>query len=332
MKIVMIDDLAHWARPGSLLIALLIDAAIGDPHWLYRRLPHPVVWIGQAVSWADHHLNKASDTPDRRRIMGVLAIAGLFIGALLVGAFLQAMLLTLPGGSVWLAIAISSLIAQNSLYTHVAAVATGLETSGAEGGRIAVARIVGRDPESLDRAGISRAAIESLAENFSDGIIAPVFWAALFGLPGILAYKAINTADSMIGHKTPRHLQFGWAAARLDDLLNLIPARLSGLLLVVAATIMPNMHPGKALNAMWRDARKHRSPNAGWPEAAMAGALGVALAGPRRYHDVLVMDHWMGARGTPYASANDIRRGLQLYVTACVIQGAILMAIIWFSH
>ena len=156
--------------------------------------------------------------------------------------------------------------------------------------------------------------------------------AALFGLPGILAYKAINTADSMIGHKTPRHLQFGWAAARLDDLLNLIPARLSGLLLVVAATIMPNMHPGKALNAMWRDARKHRSPNAGWPEAAMAGALGVALAGPRRYHDVLVMDHWMGARGTPYASANDIRRGLQLYVTACVIQGAILMAIIWFSH
>jgi adenosylcobinamide-phosphate synthase len=264
--------------------------------------------------------------------MGITAAAGFFLGALLVGAALQAMLLSLPGGQVWLAIAISSLIAQNSLYSHVAAVATGLETSGAEGGRIAVARIVGRDPESLDRAGISRAAIESLAENFSDGIVAPIFWAALFGLPGILAYKAINTADSMIGHKTPRHLQFGWASARLDDLLNLIPARLSGLLLAIAAVIMPGSHPDKAISAMWRDARKHRSPNAGWPEAAMAGALGLALAGPRRYHDVLVMDHWMGSGGTPYAGSNDIRRALQLYVTACVIQGAALMAFIWFSR
>jgi len=332
MKAAMFDMLPHWTRPDSLLIALLIDATLGDPQWLYRRLPHPVVWLGRVIDWVDHQLNRATDTTSRRKITGVAAAAGLFIGALIVGAILQAILLTLPGGPIWLAIAISSLIAQNSLYSHVAAVAVGLETSGAEGGRIAVARIVGRDPESLDRAGISRAAIESLAENFSDGIVAPVFWAALLGLPGILAYKAINTADSMIGHKTPRHLQFGWAAARLDDLLNIIPARLSGLLLVLAALVTPATHAEKSLSAMWRDASKHRSPNAGWPEAAMAGALGLALAGPRRYHDVLVMDHWMGSGGTPYASATDIRRALRLYVAACVIQAAILLIMTWVSH
>jgi adenosylcobinamide-phosphate synthase len=305
---------------------------VGDPHWLYRRLPHPVVWIGRVIAWADQQLNRASDTPGRRKIMGIAATAALLLGALLVGAFVQAMLLKLPGGGLWLAIAISSLIAQNSLYDHVAAVASGLETSGAEGGRIAVSRIVGRDPEALDRAGISRAAIESLAENFSDGIVAPIFWAALLGLPGILAYKAINTADSMIGHRTPRHQQFGWAAARLDDLLNLIPARLSGLLLAASALFAPGANAGKALSAMWRDARKHRSPNAGWPEAAMAGALGLALNGPRRYHNQLVMDAWMGSGGTPYASANDIRRALRLYIIACLIEGIILMAATWFSH
>ncbi len=332
MKVLMHDVFALWAQPGSLLIALLIDAVIGDPQWLYRSLPHPVVWIGKVVSWTDQRLNHAGSTAERRKFMGIVAAAALLIGALLVGAVLQHILLALPGGHLWLAIAISSLIAQNSLYSHVAAVANGLETSGTEGGRIAVARIVGRDPESLDRAGISRAAIESLAENFSDGIVAPVFWAALFGLPGILAYKAINTADSMIGHKTPRHLHFGWASARLDDLVNLIPARLSGLLLTLAAMVMPGAHPQKALSAMRRDAGKHRSPNAGWPESAMAGALGLALAGPRRYHNNLVMDHWMGSGGTPYASAQDIRRALQLYVTACVIQGAVLLAIIWFAR
>ncbi|MDY0883870.1 adenosylcobinamide-phosphate synthase CbiB [Dongia soli] len=328
----MFDALTHWNHLGSLLIALLIDAAVGDPHWLYRRLPHPVVWIGRVIARADEQLNRASDTPSRRKIMGIAATAALLLGSLVIGALLQAMLLKLPGGGLWLAIAISSLIAQNSLYDHVAAVASGLETSGAEGGRIAVSRIVGRDPEALDRAGISRAAIESLAENFSDGIVAPVFWAALLGLPGILAYKAINTADSMIGHRTPRHQQFGWAAARVDDLLNLIPARLSGLLLAAATLFVPGANPSKALSAMWRDARRHRSPNAGWPEAAMAGALGLALNGPRRYHNQLVMDAWMGSGGTPYASANDIRRALLLYVIACLIQGVILMAAIWFSH
>jgi adenosylcobinamide-phosphate synthase len=327
MTSIMIDNLAHLTQPGALFLAVLIDAALGDPAWLYRRFPHPVVWIGAIIGWADRACNRESDSPIRRQRLGILVITVLVLASFLLGALLQSIILALPGGILWLALIMSSLIAQNSLYAHVAAVASGLEISGVEGGRIAVAKIVGRDPESLDRAGISRAAIESLAENFSDGIVAPIFWAVLLGLPGLLAYKVINTADSMIGHRTDRHLQFGWAAARLDDLVNLIPARLTGLLLITAAALLPEMHTLKAWQAMRRDARHHRSPNAGWPEAAMAGAIGVALAGPRRYHGELVMDHWMGKGGTPYASAIDIRRALHLYLLACGIEALLLL---WF--
>ena len=327
MTIIMLDNLAHLTQPGALFLAVVIDAAIGDPAGLYRHLPHPVVWIGEIIGWADRTCNRDGDSPVRRKRLGILVIAVLALAGFLAGAAVQSLLLGLPGGLLWLALVMSTLIAQNSLYAHVAAFASGLEIRGAEGGRIAVAKIVGRDPESLDRAGISRAAIESLAENFSDGIVAPIFWAALLGLPGLLAYKVINTADSMIGHRSDRHLHFGWAAARLDDLVNLVPARLSGLLLIVAAALLPEMQAIKAWAAMRRDARLHRSPNAGWPEAAMAGAIGVALAGPRRYHGELVMDHWMGKGGTPYASAIDIRRALHLYLLACGIEALLLL---WF--
>jgi adenosylcobinamide-phosphate synthase len=222
---------------------------------------------------------------------------------------------------------ISAFLAQNSLYRHVAAVARGLASEGLPGGRRAVAHIVGRDPESLDEPAVCRAALESLAENFSDGVTAPLFWALLLGLPGILTYKAVNTADSMLGHRTLRHLAFGWASARLDDLLNLVPARLAGLVLGMAALVLPDASPGRAFSAMRRDAPLHRSPNAGWPEAAMAGALGLALAGPRRYGGAIVEDNWMNAGGRREASAADIQRGLALYVLACIIQ-AILVALI----
>ena len=327
MTEIMLETFAHLAQPCALFLAVVIDAALGDPARLYRHMPHPVVLIGNLIGWADRFANRDNDAPATRKRAGILAVVILTVAALIAGYALQLLLLALPWGQLWLAVLMSSLIAQNSLYAHVAAVASGLEISGAEGGRIAVAKIVGRDPEALDRAGISRAAIESLAENFSDGIVAPIFWAALLGLPGLLAYKVINTADSMIGHKTDRHLQFGWAAARLDDLVNLIPARLTGLLLVIAAAVLPEMKAGKAWQAMWRDARHHRSPNAGWPESAMAGAIGVALAGPRRYHGELVMDHWMGKGGTPYASANDIRRALHLYLLACGLEAMLLLAV-----
>ena len=318
-----------FARPESLLLSLAFDAVFGDPEALNRRRLHPVQLIGRVIAWADARFNLESDTPGRRRHSGAWTTAGLLAAALALGSVIQCFLLALPLGWLWLALAMSTLIAQKSLYDHVAAVASGLETGGLGGGRLAVSRIVGRDPDALDQAGVSRAAIESLAENFSDGVVAPVFWAALLGLPGLLAYKVINTADSMIGHKTQRHLQFGWAAARLDDLLNLVPARLSGVIVCAASWLLPGADPRGAWRAMRRDARHHRSPNAGWPEAAFAGALGIAIAGPRVYHGEPVKDHWMNDGGRPHAAAPDIRLALRLFIRACWAQAALLIALIW---
>jgi adenosylcobinamide-phosphate synthase len=317
------------AHPFALLLALAVDAIVGDPESISRRNLHPVQLIGRVIAWADARFNLDSDTPGRRRNAGAWTAIGLVVGAAALGWAVQTILLALPLGQVWLGLVMSSLIAQRGLYDHVAAVASGLEIGGVGGGRLAVSRIVGRDPEALDQGGVSRAAIESLAENFSDGVVAPVFWAALLGLPGLLAYKAINTADSMIGHKTPRHQHFGWAAARLDDLLNLAPARLAGLIVCIAALFQPGADARAGWRAMRRDARYHRSPNAGWPEAAFAGALGLAIAGPRSYHGKNVEDRWMGSGGRPHAAAPDIRNALRLFVSACLVQVALLFALIW---
>ena len=301
----------------------------GDPESISRRNLHPVQLIGRVIAWADQRFNLDGDTPGLRRNSGAWTAIGLVAGAAVFGWAVQTILLVLPLGQLWLGIVMSSLIAQRGLYDHVAAVASGLEIGGIGGGRLAVSRIVGRDPEALDQGGVSRAAIESLAENFSDGVVAPVFWAAIFGLPGLLAYKTLNTADSMIGHKNPRHLHFGWGAARLDDLLNLIPARISGLLVCAAAWVLPGADPVSAWRAMWRDAKHHRSPNAGWPEAAFAGALGLAIAGPRVYHGERVEDHWMNEGGRPHGAAPDIRMALRLFVRACCAQAVLLIALIW---
>ena len=218
-------------------------------------------------------------------------------------------LLLLPFGLVGVGFLASTLIAQRSLHEHVAGVADALEKTGAEGGRQAVAHIVGRDTEALDEAGVARAAIESLAENFSDGVVAPVLWMLIAGLPGAAVYKAINTADSMIGHRTARYQAFGWAAARLDDLVNLPASRLSALLIIAAAAVTKSASASAAWRAVRRDARRHRSPNAGYPEAAMAGALGLALAGPRNYGGVRVDDALMGDGRAP-PTASDIRAAL----------------------
>lgn len=249
--------------------------------------------------------------------------------------FVADRLLPYPLNLIVLGIVASAFVAQRSLYQHVEAVADALESEGIESGRKAVSMIVGRDTTSLDEHAVSRAAIESLSENFSDGIVAPTFWLLVGGLPGAAAYKTINTADSMIGHKNDRYLAFGWAAARLDDIVNLPASRLSGLLIAAAALLLPQMNGRDALSAIASDARHHRSPNAGWPEAAMAGALGLKLAGPRIYDGLKVPDHWMG-QGRAEANAVDIRRALQVYSIACVIQalGIALLAIgmnVWVS-
>jgi adenosylcobinamide-phosphate synthase len=315
--------------PFVLLMALALDAAVGDPEWLYRAIAHPAALAGRLVDWLDQSLNNLADSPAMQRFWGIVAMLFLVGGALTIGWAIVALLSLVPLGWVVEAVLMSTLIAQNGLYRHVSAVATGLDQAGLAGGRDAVQHVVGRDPETLDEAGVARAALESLAENFSDAVTGPVFWALLLGLPGILAYKVINTADSMIGHRTARYEFFGWAAARLDDLLNLVPARLAGAALCAAAFLLSREQGRAAWQAMLRDARKHHSPNAGWPEAAMAGALDLALAGPRVYDGEVVDDAWMGVGGRTDPGAADIRRGLRLYVIACGIQIAIVAVTAW---
>lgn len=307
-------------------LAMLIELAAGYPQALVRAIGHPVTWIGTLIALLDRSLNRATDTPEHRRGAGIVAVLVVCLIVGVVAFVVQRELVRLPFGIFLAALAASALIAQRSLHRHVADVALALEKDGLEAGRRAVARIVGRDTGVLDEAGVARAAIESLAENFSDGVVAPVLWMIIGGLPGAALYKAINTADSMIGHRTPRHEAFGWAAARLDDLINLPASRLSAVLIVAAAALSSDAAAGLAWQAVVRDAPKHRSPNAGYPEAAMAGALGLALAGPRLYGGVEVDDATMG-QGRRDASAADIRRALALYRRADAILLALVAAL-----
>lgn len=325
----LLEDLFGSAAPpiGVLLLAALaLDAACGEMGPLFRRVPHPVVLIGRAVAALERRWNEPRGAPQRLRLRGALAV--LVLAAL--AATLGAAVAVLARGESWLwpveAFAVAVLLAQRSLYDHVRAVADGLDAAGLAGGRAAVRHIVGRDPDSLDAHSVGRAAIESLAENFSDGVVAPAFWYLLFGLPGILVYKTVNTLDSMIGHKTERYRHFGMVAARLDDAANLVPARLSGLLIVLAAAAAPGARAGAALVAMLKDAGRHRSPNAGWPEAAMAGALQLKLAGPRRYPDETVDAPFIGP-GTPDVRSTDIRSALLLYVASCIVLAASVLTV-----
>ena len=292
-------------------LALALEAGVGYPDALFRRIGHPVVWLGTLIAALDTRLNNACDDFERRRRMGVVAIGIVVLAAALTGAVVTKLCGLVIGDPVLLALLSSSLLAQRSLHEHVRAVADALAVS-LEDGRRAVAQIVGRDVSALDEAGVARAAIESLAENFSDGVVAPALFLAVFGLPGALVYKAVNTADSMIGHKSPRHLAFGWAAARLDDLLNLLPARFAAGLITLAAWLLPSASATDAFRIAQRDAAHHASPNAGWPEAAMAGALGLCLGGPRAYGSVDVAGATLGD-GRREATIADIRRALALY-------------------
>ena len=304
-----------------VIAALAFDALIGDPDWLWRRPGHPVAWIGALIGVLDRGLNREDRSQQQRKTAGIAGTAVMVVLSAAVGVLVQTTVQQLPMGNLAVALIASIFIAQRSLYQHVARVRSAFAEGGLAGARKAVARIVGRDPEQLDEAGICRAAIESCAENFSDGVVAPVFWLALLGLPGLIAYKTINTADSMIGHRTERYVSFGWAAARLDDLVNLVPARLSAVLLASAAPIAGGAI-STSLRVVRRDASKHRSPNAGWPESAMAGALGVALAGPRRYATHMVEDPFLNAEATSQVVPDDIGRALDLYAAACVIEAA----------
>jgi adenosylcobinamide-phosphate synthase len=280
-----------------LALALILDAILGEPVGLWQRMPHPAVLFGRVIDWLEGRLNEGMN----RRAKGVVAVVVLVVVVWL-PAWLMSRGIFL---GVFEVLGAAVLIAQRSLMDHASAVGNALRVSLAEG-RAAVAQIVGRDPETMDQAGVARAAIESAAENFSDGVVAPVFWFLVGGLPGIAIYKAVNTADSMIGHRSERFAEFGWAAARLDDLVNWIPARLAGMLICLVGG-------GRAaMEVMLRDAGLHKSPNAGWPEAATAASLEIALAGPRVYGGVLTDDPYLNSDGRKAVGPADIEAAVRL--------------------
>jgi adenosylcobinamide-phosphate synthase len=304
-----------------MLVAMAVDAVLGWPGVLFARIGHPVTWLGGLIGRLDSRWNRPADAATTRRMAGVVVALIVIAVAAGVGWVLQ---MAIPSG--WRAVVLLGvvawpLVALRSLYDHVAAVRDPLDAGDIDAARKAVAMIVGRDPDQLDEAGIVRAAIESLAENTSDGVVAPLFWGALLGLPGIAGYKAINTLDSMIGHRSERHEAFGWAAARIDDVANFIPARLTGLIFAFAGNL-ENL--SRAMWCMIRDGRRHRSPNAGWPEAAMAGSLGVRLCGPRSYDGKLAPEPWLNGMGRDPAS-EDISRALEIYIRAMLVVAAVLV-------
>lgn len=305
---------------ATMLVALVLDAAIGWPDPLYKRVGHPVVWIGNLISLCERRWN--AGPRNRRIVFGTLTVL-LVTGLPMALAALVALIL--PGG--WAGVMLTGLlawpfVAVRSLHDHVAEVARPLGGGDLDGARQAVAMIVGRDVTQLDTGGVARAGIESLAENASDGVIAPLFWGVLLGLPGIVGYKAINTMDSMIGHRTDRYEAFGKSAARLDDGVNWIPARITAALFALG-TPQRLAHASRVVR---RDAAAHRSPNAGWPEGAMAGILGVRLSGPRVYATHRVEEPWLNA-GAPDPAARDMRRALRTYMRGMALAGGLLLAL-----
>lgn len=302
-----------------MLTALAIDAIYGWPDTLYRWIRHPVVWVGAMVGWLDNALNRSDKGRFWQLFAGALTTTIVVVTTAGIASWMVYLLPESFIGFTFAVLTTASLLASRSLHTHVQAVSVPLGHGEILAARSALKLIVGRDTATLDQAGIARASLESLAENASDGVIAPLFWGVLFGLPGIAAYKAANTLDSMIGHRNQRYAEFGTAAARLDDLLNYIPARITAVLFAVAGG---NVNAWRVLRS---DARKHRSPNAGWPEASMAGALAVRLSGPRCYGASQSDDPWLNAQARD-PLAHDINRGLRLYRHAlCLIAGLLML-------
>ena len=310
------------AVPFILLAALALDALIGDPRWL----PHPVRLMGWLTGFLDRALNRESHGEGARMLLGAVAVVTVVAASAAAGWAVAHYAAGVGWGWIAELVLVSMLLAQRTMADHMVRVARALD-AGVEPARDAVRHIVGRDVRALDEHAIARAAIESGAENYSDGVVAPAFWYLLLGLPGLLAYKAINTMDSMVGHRSPRHHAFGRAAARLDDAVNWVPARIAGGLIAVAAIFLPGAAPDRVWRTMLRDAPKHSSPNAGWPEAAMAGALGLALLGPRHYEGEAAGDEaWLGD-GRREATADDLRRTVWVFALACVLVAVLAAAI-----
>lgn len=305
-----------------LLAALILDWIVGDMRWLFRRLPHPVAMVGGLIGLLERKLNRLERGETNRIVRGfvvVVIVVGLCAAA---GAAIERAAAMHPFGWAAELVLVVLMLAQRGLAGRVLEVGRHLKRREEAEARAALRHLVSRDPARLDRHGVARSAIESLAENFSDAVVAPAFWYLVLGLPGLFAYKAINTLDSMIGYRTERYAAFGMTAARLDDAANWIPARLSGLIVVIAAVFAPTGRPAAALATMWKEARKHPSPNAGWPEAAMAGALDFALGGPRHYPGGRAETVWIGG-GRARLTGGDVYRAVTVFAIAC--------AVLWLS-
>lgn len=322
----------------SMSFAILFAALLLDRYWpgqdrLWQRYPHPVVLFGRAIDLVESVMRWPGGDRQRNRINGLMSVLGLLALASFAGWAITSFTRSVPIiGLAAEVLIVAVMLAQRSLSDHVGAVAKALKSEGLAGGRREVAKIVGRDPEQLDDAGVARSAIESLAENTSDGIVAPAFWYAVLGLPGLFAYKMLNTADSMIGHRNERYIDFGRASAKLDDAANWIPARLTGLIVVIATATRFGLSRAKTtLTIMLRDARLHRSPNAGWPEAAFAGALGVRLSGPRIYDGSVANEPVVNAAGRAVTGASDIQSALRLFDRICIVSmvGVALLAVVF---
>lgn len=316
-----------------LVLAIVLDMLVGDPDWIWRRIPHPVVWFGQVISILDRYLNRIRDNRQRRKRFGVLAVLIMLTIAMLAGVLFSYIFghLGVIGFAIEIII-VAVLIAQKSMSDHIKNIITPLSLGDIEGARYAVSMIVGRQTSEMNASDVTRSSIESLAENFSDGVVAPVFWYALLGLPGILMYKMLNTADSMIGHKTVEYEDFGWASAKLDDLANWLPARLSALLIAFAALI--SIGPKSFKDAIWtvlNNASLHRSPNAGWPETAMAGALGIVLSGPRSYGDKVTHEPYLNPTGRLELTHLDLEKSCKLFWLSCILEAVFIVVILTVS-
>ncbi len=312
-----------------IITAIVIDWICGDMRWLFDFCNHPIVIIGKLIGFFDKKLNRHDRSNNNRMLRGLIVVILITSLSGIIAVIADKLINNLSFNWLIEAFIISILLAGRSLYAHVYVVGSELKNNGLIAGRKAVSHIVGRDTKSLDKYAISRAAIETLAENFADGVIAPIFWYLFFGLPGLFIYKSVNTMDSMIGYKNIHYKDFGMVAARLDDILNIIPARISGCLLILASIFTPKANPYNSLKIMWNYANHHASPNAGWPEAAMAGAFNFALGGPRKYtndgtKDIINHDIWIGD-GRAKLTINDLKNAGRLYLTANLILIIILL-------
>ena len=306
-------------------IALLVDGIVGDMAWLFSKIGHPIALLGRVIGFLERRLNREGSSERARFLSGLVVTLFVVFLTTYIGWYLSELARAVKLGWIVEVVVVTILLAQRSLYEHVLSVARALGRGDIADGRVAVQHIVGRDTNELDKNGIARAAIESLAENFADGVVAPIFWYLVVGLPGVFAYKAINTLDSMIGYRSLEFASFGLVAARLDDVANWIPSRLAALILVVSAVFPYTADPSRAAGIMWRDSSKHPSPNAGWPEGAMAGALNLSLGGPRQYPGGVSEADWIGD-GTHLASFKDIHRALLLFIVACLLNGLVVFS------